>query len=113
MRRVAVLVVRIGLLLCVCQAVIVIGWQVAYGNEREDFLASYVEIMPGQSLTVFTPKWCATYAEYDVVSRVRVCHPYLVPSPFTAVSIYFRGYSVQQLSFRAAGLFRKYLNCAA
>ncbi|MFN8420332.1 MAG: hypothetical protein U0528_13980 [Anaerolineae bacterium] len=105
MWRFAVLGVRIGLLLCVCQAVILFGLKVAYGNEPEDFLAPYAEVMPGQSLTVFTPKWCATYEEYDADSRVRVCHPHLAHSPFTAVSIYFRGYRIQQLTFRAAGLY--------
>ena len=113
MQQLAKLGTRLVFILCVSQAAILIGARMAYGDEPEDLLAPFAEVMPGQSVATFTPTWCTTYEEFSNSYYgsnssenyvVRTCYTHPTDGSFPIVAIYFRNHIVTLLRFRVTGL---------
>jgi hypothetical protein len=74
------------------------------GEEVEDLLAPYAEVMPGQRMDVFTPSQCNTYGEIPQ-EGIRTCS--LQPpdeSQFFSVNIYVRDHIIRRVTLRSSTL---------
>jgi hypothetical protein len=105
MRQLAIITVGVILSLFVIQTAVLVSASVIYGDDPDDPLAPYADIMPGQVMELFTPIWCSTYEEYVVEENmIRICHADQIKIPFSSISIYIRDRVIQRLTFQVDGI---------